>query len=66
MSAMRDLLLEAKQHGFADKQLAFLWHSTEMEIRRLRKELGVVPSLQARRYLRRRVRGVHAVLLFDV
>ncbi|MHB1425507.1 MAG: carbamoyl-phosphate synthase large subunit [Gemmataceae bacterium] len=37
------LLLEAKQHGFADKQLAFLWHSTEMEVRRLRKELGVTP-----------------------
>jgi carbamoyl-phosphate synthase large subunit len=40
---LRDLLLEAKQHGFADKQLAFLCHSTEMEMRRLRKELGVVP-----------------------
>jgi carbamoyl-phosphate synthase large subunit len=40
---IRGLLLEAKQHGFADKQLAFLWHSTEMEVRRLRKELGVVP-----------------------
>jgi carbamoyl-phosphate synthase large subunit len=39
----RRLLLEAKQHGFADKQLAFLWRSTEMEIRRLRKELGIVP-----------------------
>jgi carbamoyl-phosphate synthase large subunit len=41
--AIREILLEAKQHGFADKQLAFLWHSTEMEIRRLRKELGIVP-----------------------
>ncbi len=40
---IRDLLLEAKQHGFSDKQLAFLMRSTEMEIRRLRKELGVVP-----------------------
>jgi carbamoyl-phosphate synthase large subunit len=38
-----DLLLQAKQYGFSDKQLAFLWHSTEMEIRRLRKELGIVP-----------------------
>ncbi len=41
---VRDILLEAKQHGYSDKQLAFLWHSTEMEIRRLRKELGVVPT----------------------
>ena len=41
--AIRELLLEAKQYGFADKQLAFLWRSTEMEVRRLRKELGVVP-----------------------
>jgi carbamoyl-phosphate synthase large subunit len=40
---IRSLLLEAKQYGFADKQLATLWRSTEMEIRRLRKELGVVP-----------------------
>ncbi|HEY7327513.1 MAG TPA: carbamoyl-phosphate synthase large subunit [Gemmataceae bacterium] len=40
---LRSLLLEAKQHGFADKQLSYLWRATEMEIRRLRKELGVVP-----------------------
>jgi carbamoyl-phosphate synthase large subunit len=38
-----DLLLCAKQYGFSDKQLAFLWRATEMEIRRLRKELGIVP-----------------------
>ncbi|HWG46506.1 MAG TPA: carbamoyl-phosphate synthase large subunit [Gemmataceae bacterium] len=41
---IRVILLEAKQHGYADKQLAFLWHSTEMEVRRLRKELGVLPT----------------------
>jgi carbamoyl-phosphate synthase large subunit len=41
---LREVLLEAKQYGFADKQLAFLWRSTEMEIRRLRKELDVVPT----------------------
>src|SRR5262249_32755462 len=41
---LRDVLLEAKQYGFSDKQLAFLWHSSEREIRRLRKELGVVPT----------------------
>jgi carbamoyl-phosphate synthase large subunit len=39
-----DILLEAKQYGFSDKQLAFLWHSSEREVRRLRKELGVVPT----------------------
>jgi carbamoyl-phosphate synthase large subunit len=38
------VLLEAKQNGFSDRQLANLWHSTENEIRRLRKELGVIPS----------------------
>src|SRR5262249_58396357 len=41
---LRDILLEAKQHGFSDKQLAFLWHSSEREIRGLRKEMGVVPT----------------------
>jgi carbamoyl-phosphate synthase large subunit len=40
----RALLLEAKQHGYADKQLGFLWHSSEREIRRLRKEWGIVPA----------------------
>jgi carbamoyl-phosphate synthase large subunit len=39
-----DLLLEAKQNGFSDRQLANLWHVTEGEIRRFRKERGVVPS----------------------
>ncbi len=40
----RELLLEAKQNGFSDRQLGNLWHVTENEIRRVRKELGVVPS----------------------
>ncbi len=40
----RAVLLEAKQNGFSDRQLGQLWHVTESEIRRLRKELGVVPS----------------------
>ena len=42
--ATRALLLEAKQNGFSDRQLCNLWHTTEKEIRRVRKELGVVPS----------------------
>jgi carbamoyl-phosphate synthase large subunit len=37
-----DLLLQAKQHGFADRQLAHLWHATETEVRRVRQAKGVV------------------------
>jgi carbamoyl-phosphate synthase large subunit len=40
----RALLLEAKQSGFSDRQLGQLWHMTEAEVRRLRKQLGVVPT----------------------
>jgi carbamoyl-phosphate synthase large subunit len=40
---MRSLLLEAKQHGFSDRQLGFLWQMTENEVRDLRKRLGIVP-----------------------
>jgi carbamoyl-phosphate synthase large subunit len=40
----RAVLLEAKQAGFSDRQLAYLWHLTEAEVRRLRKRWGVVPS----------------------
>jgi carbamoyl-phosphate synthase large subunit len=36
-----DLLLEAKQHGFSDRQLANLWHATETEVRRVRQTAGV-------------------------
>jgi carbamoyl-phosphate synthase large subunit len=40
----RSLLLEAKQAGFSDRQLAFLWHLTEAEVRRLRKRWSILPS----------------------
>jgi carbamoyl-phosphate synthase large subunit len=40
---LSELLLEAKQYGFADRQLAHLWHASDMEVRRVRKALGVVP-----------------------
>ncbi|HMC66681.1 MAG TPA: carbamoyl-phosphate synthase large subunit, partial [Gemmataceae bacterium] len=40
------LLLQAKQHGFSDRQLAHLWHASETEIRRLRKSLGIVASFK--------------------
>jgi carbamoyl-phosphate synthase large subunit len=35
------LLLLAKQHGFSDRQLAHLWHTTEGEVRRTRLARGV-------------------------
>src|SRR5204862_408802 len=36
-----ELVLQAKQHGFSDRQLAHLWHTSEAEVRRGRKGLGV-------------------------
>ncbi len=39
----RDLIWRAKQHGFSDRQLAYLWKQSEAEIRELRIGLGVVP-----------------------
>ena len=39
----RDHLLNAKQHGFSDKQLAHLWGTDEWTIRDLRKALDVIP-----------------------
>jgi carbamoyl-phosphate synthase large subunit len=36
-----ELLLQAKQYGFSDQQLAFLWHTTESEVRRVRKGKGI-------------------------
>jgi carbamoyl-phosphate synthase large subunit len=41
--ASAELMLQAKQHGFSDRQLAFLWQSFEREVRRARTELGVLP-----------------------
>jgi carbamoyl-phosphate synthase large subunit len=35
------LLLEAKQHGFADRQLAHLWKTSEAEVRRFRLAHGI-------------------------
>jgi carbamoyl-phosphate synthase large subunit len=37
-----DTILKAKQHGFVDRQLANLWNTSEVEVRRRRKELGIV------------------------
>ncbi len=40
-SASDDLLWEAKQHGFADRQLAFLWNTDDMALRTHRKARGI-------------------------
>ncbi|RMG39111.1 MAG: carbamoyl-phosphate synthase large subunit [Planctomycetota bacterium] len=41
-----DVLREAKQNGFSDHQLAFWWGCTEMDVRRRRKELGIVATFK--------------------
>jgi carbamoyl-phosphate synthase large subunit len=38
-----ELLWDAKQAGFSDRQLATLWHTTDLEVRRVRKAKGVEP-----------------------
>ena len=38
-----ELLWKAKQHGFTDIQLAHHWKLTELQVRRLREEAGVLP-----------------------
>lgn len=42
----RSLLLNAKQKGFSDKQLAQLTSSDEGTIRNIRKELGIIPVVK--------------------
>ncbi|MBS12587.1 MAG: carbamoyl-phosphate synthase large subunit [Gemmatimonadetes bacterium] len=39
----REHLLNAKQHGFSDRQLAHLWKTDEWTVRELRKALDVIP-----------------------
>jgi carbamoyl-phosphate synthase large subunit len=38
-----DILLNAKQFGFSDRQLASIWKTNELAVRKLRKELNVLP-----------------------
>ncbi|MCJ2533863.1 MAG: carbamoyl-phosphate synthase (glutamine-hydrolyzing) large subunit, partial [Candidatus Thermoplasmatota archaeon] len=40
------LLKEAKQKGFSDKQIAILTDSTEPNVRRRRKKMGVIPYVK--------------------
>jgi carbamoyl-phosphate synthase large subunit len=67
----RDVLFEAKAMGFSDAQLANLYlgtisSETILKVRRHRESLGDHAGLQVRGYLRRRVRGHHAVLLLHL
>jgi carbamoyl-phosphate synthase large subunit len=39
--ASPELMLKAKQHGFSDRQLATLWNSSTMDVRKRRLEFGV-------------------------
>src|ERR1700726_4469404 len=36
-----DLLWEAKQYGFSDRQLGHLWSTSDIEVRRVRKSKGI-------------------------
>ncbi|MFW6121927.1 MAG: carbamoyl-phosphate synthase (glutamine-hydrolyzing) large subunit [Petrotogales bacterium] len=40
------LLKEAKQKGFSDLQIGMLTNSTELEVRKKRKELGIIPYVK--------------------
>jgi len=44
--ATAELLHRAKQNGFSDKQLAWWWGSTEMDVRRRRKKLGIAATFK--------------------
>ncbi len=41
------LLLKAKRFGFSDRQLATIWHSSDMDIREARKARGIVASFKS-------------------
>jgi carbamoyl-phosphate synthase large subunit len=42
-----ELIREAKQSGFSDRQMAHLWDTSELAIRNLRKSLGVVATFKS-------------------
>ena len=43
----KDEMLRAKQYGFSDQQLSFMWSIPEAEVRDLRKSLGVVATFKS-------------------
>jgi carbamoyl-phosphate synthase large subunit len=44
--APAELLRKAKRAGYSDQQLAFWWESSEMDVRRRRKELGILATFK--------------------
>ena len=42
-----EFLRDIKQFGFSDKQLSWWWDTTEMDVRRQRKALGIIPTYKA-------------------
>ncbi len=42
----KEILLEAKQKGFSDKQIAFLLNTTELGVRKHRKNLKIIPFIK--------------------
>jgi len=42
----KEIMLEAKQLGFSDKQIAILHKKTELEIRTIRKKLDILPFVK--------------------
>ena len=42
-----DQMLTAKQAGFSDRQMAHIWEATELEIREIRKSLGVISTYKS-------------------
>ncbi|WHY68651.1 carbamoyl-phosphate synthase large subunit [Neobacillus sp. SuZ13] len=38
-----EIFIEAKQKGFTDKKIAQLWNTSEQEINKTRKDLGIIP-----------------------
>ena len=60
------LLREAKQAASPTGNWRRICGTTEMDVRAERKRRGVDGHVQIGRHLRRRVRGLHALLLFDL
>ncbi len=42
-----ELMREAKQAGFSDRQMAFIWDTNEMAVRQHRKQLGIVATFKS-------------------
>ncbi|MFH1534265.1 MAG: carbamoyl-phosphate synthase large subunit [Nitrospirota bacterium] len=41
-----ELMLEAKKMGFSDKQIGFLYNLEELDVRKKRKAMGILPSIK--------------------